>query len=203
MEGAITKLSSTYHNGQHKARIVEPESYDLFTWDDWSKLRPKDGEGVLRASHYEIRIPEVILLSKYNKIPNQQRSFSRRRLWQRDNFQCMYCGKKPGSEELTVDHVLPRSQGGLTTWENCVLACVKCNTKKANRTPEQAKMKLLTVPKKPKLGNLFRADFNKPIKSWEAFLGECYWTCLLTPQKSKPQDTIQDPLPEVNPKIKR
>ena len=87
---------------------------------------------------------------------------------------CQYCGVKPGSEELTIDHIVPRAQGGVTSWENCALACVKCNSFKADRTPRQAGMKLATVPKKPRM-QFFRTDNLKKVKSWEAFLGASYW----------------------------
>jgi 5-methylcytosine-specific restriction endonuclease McrA len=87
----------------------------------------------------------------------------------------MYCGDTPGTEELTIDHILPKSMGGKTSWENCVLACVKCNSYKANRTPEQARMKFYRPdykPFKPKF-NLFKGDVR--VDSWQAFLGEMYF----------------------------
>ncbi|MFX7620976.1 HNH endonuclease signature motif containing protein, partial [Acinetobacter baumannii] len=81
-------------------------------------------------------MPEIILLSKYDKLPAQRVHFSRRTLYHRDNNTCQYCSKKFSTSDLNIDHVLPRSQGGRSSWENCVLACFKCNSKKANRTPE-------------------------------------------------------------------
>lgn len=178
MEDAIVKLSS---DGGTKARVIEPETYIPHTWEAWTKLRPQPGESFIRTPSMTIRVPEVIVLSKYEKVPNPKRACSRKRIYQRDNYQCMYCNDKLSSEELTIDHIIPRSQGGTTTWENCVLACFDCNMKKRNRTPEQAGMKLLTVPKAPKPGALFRYDLKKPIKSWEAFLGESYWNIPLEP----------------------
>ena len=70
---------------------------------------------------------------------------------------------------------MPRAQGGLTTWENCVLACVECNRKKRDRTPSQAGMKLLSIPKKPDL-KFFRFDTVTPLKSWKAFIDSAYWS---------------------------
>ena len=69
-------------------------------------------------------------------------TFSRRNIFKRDRYVCQYCGSQPGSEELTIDHVVPRSQGGVSSWTNCVLACMTCNKRKADRTPEQAGMML-------------------------------------------------------------
>ena len=174
LERAITLLFTVAQNGDPKARIIDPSSYQTFTWEDWSKLRPSATDEKIIGANLYFRVPEIIILSKYDKMPQRQVHFSRRNLFKRDGQTCQYCGGQPGSEELTIDHVLPRSQGGVTSWENCVLACVTCNRKKANRTPSQAKMKLMKVPKKPHLKAL-KFDTLKPVKSWEAFLGAAYW----------------------------
>jgi len=174
LQRAIIMLFSTYKNGEPKARIIDHESYQTFTWEDWSKLKPLCTDEALRAAHVAFRIPEVILLTRYDKMPQPKLHFSRRTLYKRDNMTCQYCGCRPGSAELTIEHVIPRSQGGATSWENCVLACVECNSRKADRTPKQAGMKLLSQPKKPRM-SLFKFESLKPVKSWEAFLGEAYW----------------------------
>lgn len=175
LEDAITKVFSTYNDGTPKAHIIEPESYQTFTWADWAKIQPDVNEEKISTVNMAFRIPEIIVLSKYEKMPKPKVHFSRRTLYKRDKMQCQYCGCKPGSEELTIEHVIPRSKGGLTTWENCVLACVACNRKKADKTPAQAGMKLLREPKKPDF-NLYRFETYKPVKSWQAFLGEAYWS---------------------------
>lgn len=175
LQRAIIMLFSQYDDGTPKAKIIEPESYQTFTWDDWSKMRPLVTDEKIAASNTYFKIPEIILLSRYEKMPKPKVHFSRRTLYKRDNMTCQYCGSRPGSEELTIDHVLPRAQGGLTTWENCALACTDCNRRKANRTPKQAGMKLAKEPTKPDM-NLFRFDAVKPVKSWEAFLGEAYYS---------------------------
>ncbi len=174
VEDAICKVFSTYNDGSPKARIIEPESFQTFTWADWSRLKPQEGEDCFSASQTYFRIPEIILLSKYEKLPRPKAHFSRRTLYKRDKMQCQYCGCKPGSEELTVDHVNPRCLGGGTTWENCVLCCVACNRKKADKTLAQCKMKLLKEPKKPDM-SMFKFETLKPVKSWQAFLGQAYW----------------------------
>lgn len=173
LERAIVMLFSTHECGTPKAKIIDPtREFQTFTWEKWSELKPKMDDEVIRSANMTFRVPEVILLSKYDKMPQHKIHFSRRTIYKRDNNQCQYCGATPGTEELTIDHVVPRSKGGKTTWENCVLACVGCNSFKADRTPEQAKMKLRKKPKKPSIP-LFRGDVR--IKSWEAFLGEAYW----------------------------
>lgn len=174
LQRAIIMLFSTYEDNQPKAKIIDHETYQTFSWDDWSKLRPLMTDEALVGASVNFKIPEIILLTRYEKMPKPKVHFSRRTLYKRDNNMCQYCGCKPGSEELSIDHVVPRSHGGKTTWENCVLACVKCNSKKANRTPKQAGMIPLKKAEKPQL-HLFRFDTLKPVKSWTAFLGEAYW----------------------------
>ena len=91
---------------------------------------------------FRLRVPEVVTLTDYDRLPAAAVTFSRRNIFKRDHFTCQYCGAQPGSEELTLDHVVPRAQGGESRWDNCVLACLACNKRKADRTPEQARMRL-------------------------------------------------------------
>jgi 5-methylcytosine-specific restriction endonuclease McrA len=92
-------------------------------------------------------LPTVIRLRNYVKIPYKEISLSRRNVLHRDNYTCQYCGER--RHDLTIDHILPRSKGGIDTWENVVAACLKCNVKKGDRTPNQANMHLLTTPRRP------------------------------------------------------
>lgn len=177
LERALTMLFSVYKDGEPKARIIDPtKDFQTFTWEDWSRLRPRSDESSIRSTNVIFRVPEVVLLSKYDKLPQHKIHFSRRTIYRRDSNQCQYCGDFPGTEELTIDHIMPRSRGGKTTWENCVLSCQPCNSKKADRTPEECGMKLRKQPKKPNIP-LFRGDVR--IKSWESFLGEAYWNVTL------------------------
>lgn len=173
LERAITMLFGTYKDGTPKAKIIDPQNFQQLTWADWSKIKPEDGEEKLTTAKADFRIPEVILLSRYEKPPHQKAKFSRRTLFRRDNFQCQYCGCKPGSDELTLEHIYPKSRGGKTTWENIVCACVNCNAKKADRTPEEANMKLRTTPRKPTLPICRRLA--QKCESWKHFLSEAYW----------------------------
>jgi 5-methylcytosine-specific restriction endonuclease McrA len=107
-------------------------------------------EQKLRARSIAFDVPIVIRLVRYIKIPRRLRlPCSRRGVLARDRETCQYCGSMPGRLQLTVDHVLPRSQGGQTTWENVVAACRDCNHRKGGRTPEQANMLLLSRPRQP------------------------------------------------------
>ena len=124
------------------ARVVDPADYQIYTWEDWSRLRPEDGDRFIQAVRFRLRVPEVITLTGYDRLPAAAVTFSRRNIFKRDHYTCQYCGAQPGIEELTLDHVVPRAQGGQSRWDNCVLACMACNKRKADRTPEQAKMRL-------------------------------------------------------------
>jgi 5-methylcytosine-specific restriction endonuclease McrA len=156
------------------ARVVDPESYQLYTWADWSKVAPRDGDAFIQAVRARLRVPEVIVLADYDRLPDAAVSFSRRNVFKRDHWTCQYCGAQPGGGELTIDHVTPRAQGGASSWENCVLACVGCNHHKANRTPAQASMKLRKQPVRPTWKPLY-ARHNTRCESWSKFVSETYW----------------------------
>ena len=157
-----------------KARIVDPNDYQLYTWSDWSALKPQEGEPFIQTPRLRLKVPEVITLVHYDRVPIKQVTFSRRNLFKRDGYTCQYCGRRPGTEELTIDHVIPRSQGGESNWENCVVACVACNARKGNRTPQQAGMKLLRKPRRPKWRPSY-ASIPVRIDSWTRFISEVYW----------------------------
>jgi 5-methylcytosine-specific restriction endonuclease McrA len=156
------------------ARVVDPLDYQLYTWSDWSRLVPQQDEPFIQAVRLRLRVPEVVALTHYDRIPINAVTFSRRNIYKRDRYTCQYCGSQPGSEELTLDHVLPRAQGGISTWENCVLACIGCNSRKADRTPEQARMPLRKPPVRPVWRPLY-ATRDVRIDSWARFVSEAYW----------------------------
>lgn len=175
----VTAYDAVTKTFQGKAKIIDPSmDFQQFNWNDWEKLRPKDDEQGIRAGRGLVfRIPWVILLKKFDKLHNRGVNFSRRELYRRDDFQCQYCGDRPGSKELSVDHIVPRSQGGQTTWENCVVACVECNSRKADYSLRQIGMRLLKKPCKPH-HKLYRGSRNHmPVawKSWEHLISESYW----------------------------
>ncbi len=119
----------------------------------------------LRARAFSLKVPLVIRLVRYIRIPRRLKlPCSRRGIFARDRETCQYCGVQPGRAQLTMDHVAPRSQGGATSWENVVTACRECNHRKGGRTPDQANMLLMTTPRQPQyvafalLGELERHD---------------------------------------------
>ena len=129
----------------------------------------------LRAERLDLEVPSVIRLVTYVPVPPRlPLPVSRRTVLARDNYTCQYCGAQPGKTQLTIDHVVPRSKGGGTTWDNVVAACGPCNRRKGNRTPEQANMLLLSTPARPRylafvlLGERGRQD------AWHKYLSMYY-----------------------------
>ena len=166
-----TKLGQPANNYCTECRVKrKPE--EIADGHKCSKCSTKLGEAGMRSVNAIFRIPTIILEGRFDKLPQQKINYNRRTIYRRDNNTCQYCGKKKPGGELSLDHVIPRCQGGLTTWENIVVACTDCNAKKAGRTPREAGMKLLRQPKKPNY-NFFPGDVR--IRDWEHFLGEAYW----------------------------
>ncbi|RPH47905.1 MAG: HNH endonuclease [Planctomycetota bacterium] len=166
------------------AMIIEPESFeahDLVSWNDVSRILARVGEGLIRSPRLALVPPEVILLKTYEGEGGRAVVFSRKNLFKRDRYTCQYCGIQPGPEELTVDHVVPRSRGGTSTWENCVLACVECNKRKADRTPAQAGLKMRKTPRKPSWKALVQVPARDRRESWDKFLSRAYWEIELEP----------------------
>jgi 5-methylcytosine-specific restriction endonuclease McrA len=156
------------------ARIVDPNDYQLYDWSDWSRLVPGDDQPYVSSVSQRICVPEIITLTAFNRLPSTTVAFSRRNIFRRDKMMCQYCGRRPKGDELTIDHVTPRAQGGMSTWDNCVLACVRCNHSKADRTPAKAGMKLRTVPKHPNWNPIYSQHATR-FKSWAKFVSDAYW----------------------------
>jgi 5-methylcytosine-specific restriction endonuclease McrA len=164
------------------ARVIDASvaDYQTYTWEDWAKIDPKEGDLFIQSTSLRLCVPEVIVLDEYSGLPETAVTFSRRNLFKRDAYTCQYCHRQPGLEELTIDHVLPRSRGGETNWENCVLACVSCNKHKDNRTPREARMKLFKEPKRPNWRPMYASRTVRP-ESWRKFMSEAYWNVELEP----------------------
>ena len=131
-------------------------------------------DSFLRSEHLELPVPQVIRLHHYVRVPhNLPLPLSRRALLLRDDYTCQYCGIQPGRENLTIDHVVPRSRGGRTEWENVVAACGPCNRKKSNRTPDEANLKLLHQPHRPRFWAMALLTMSNN-DVWRKYLGNGY-----------------------------
>lgn len=161
-------------------------NYDFVSWREISALRAafderEPDEDWIRSVNFELQVPRIIRLLSYDKVPKQQIRFNRRNVFARDHNRCQYCGVHFSSSELSLDHVLPRSQGGEMSWQNIVCCCVKCNVKKGGRTPRQAHMKLIKQPVRPKRSPVLAAKLGNPkYESWRTFLSNAYWSVDLT-----------------------
>jgi 5-methylcytosine-specific restriction endonuclease McrA len=158
-------------------------TYDFSTWREVSEYRLKnfqyrgEEDDWVRTASTQIQVPRVVRLLDYEKVPRHTVKFNRRNIFARDNNQCQFCGKRFPTNELSLDHVVPRSQGGQSTWENIVCACIDCNVRKGGRTPKQAHMSLIRKPDKPKRSPLLNLKLtSKKYQSWRTFLDNAYWS---------------------------
>ncbi|MEM9586248.1 MAG: HNH endonuclease [Planctomycetota bacterium] len=149
-------------------------SYDFDSWCELSRLTSLDkqpGEEYIQAVGFELQVPRIARLTRFDRMPMQTVRFNRKNLFARDDHRCQYCGKSEPTHKLSLDHVVPRSLGGPTTWENIVCSCLRCNSRKGGRTPEQAGMKLLTDPAKPRFNPLMIQPVDDPRYAlWKTFL---------------------------------
>jgi 5-methylcytosine-specific restriction endonuclease McrA len=159
------------------ARAVHPHDYSVHGFDDWLELS-KDGLGghYVHTPSLRIRIPEVVILRDFNGFVRHRVRFCRQGVFDRDRNICQYCGKRLPRSHLTIDHVLPQSRGGGDTWDNLVLACLACNARKGNCTPEEARMELLHKPSKPAwLPHLGSRVPPEEFQVWRRFVDTSRW----------------------------
>lgn len=169
------------------ARVID-QQFRTFDFASWAQLSDEirgdagaasAGHDVVRTVNRAILVPRVIILQLYDRIPRSKVRFSRHNIYLRDSNTCQYCGRALPRTDLNLDHVVPRAQGGRTTWENVVCCCIDCNLSKGARTPEQAGLKLLKVPVRPRWTPTFRTQAGKVrYREWLPFLGiadASYW----------------------------
>lgn len=173
------------------ARVIDPD-YRTFDFESWTALsEAAEGGDVVRTTSRAIRVPRVILLQIYDRMPTAKVRFSRLNIYTRDDNTCQYCGAKLPRTHLNLDHVVPRALGGRTTWENVVCCCVPCNLKKGPRTPAQAGMALRRPPERPRWTPTFRTGAGPQAvrhREWLPFLGvvdASYWNTELVDDESE------------------
>lgn len=149
-------------------------NYDFASWCELSHLRveaKKAHDDWIRAVNFEIQVPRIVRLTRFDRQHCTTLRLNRRNLFARDDHRCQYCGMALPASQLSLDHVMPRSRGGETTWENVVASCVKCNTKKGGRTPQEARMHLMKAPARPNHHPLLTTKLGNPkYESWKSFL---------------------------------
>ncbi len=169
---------------QDAAEVVSVEdgqflSYDFNDWVEVSQAKrrfePEQHDWV-RTVRFHIAVPKIVRLLIYDRLPRTSVKLNRRNLFARDQSRCQYCGKRYPSSELSLDHIVPRSKGGGNTWENIVCACVRCNVRKGGRTPTEASMTLIALPRRPHRSPVLTVKMSDSrYASWKQFLDFAYW----------------------------
>ena len=176
---SVKRAISLLYQGHAK---VIGEDYLAYDFNDWSEISQLMIEypinEFIHSPSLKIKIPRVIVLMLYDKLPKKQVRFSRKNIFERDNYTCQYCGTKPSDKasSLTFDHVIPRSQGGKTTWSNIATCCHSCNRKKSNKTPRQLGWRIKKKPTQPRWHPTLNIPLKViPHKEWRNFLDVAYW----------------------------
>lgn len=142
-------------------------------WEQWISLPIRPQDQIIHTPKLSIRVPTVIVLANFTKVPKKRPRFSPQGIFHRDAGYCQYTGRKLAKSEANIDHVVPRSRGGSSSWENCVLADKGINFKKADRTPSEAGLKLLRKPSAPREVPVTLFIRNTAgVKDWELFLSQ-------------------------------
>jgi len=154
------------------ARFLDPIDFQLYTFDDWLKLQisSQDFYSSIQMTHGQLRAPEIIVLTSYNGFRMGSIKLNKKNLLVRDDFRCQYSGQVLTFKTATVDHVIPKSLGGKTTWNNLVICSKDINRKKANKLPGEVGLKLLKAPKKPKWNPCYAYYMENRPPSWGKFL---------------------------------
>ena len=165
---------------------VENNRYNTYNFESWlevSEARRRfaagsyDPDDWIRGVSFELIVPRIIRLLVYDKLPATEVKFNRRNLYARDANRCQYCGQRFPTSELTIDHIVPRSRGGESTWTNVVCACVACNVRKGGQPPWEAGMKLIRKPVKPRRSPVVKLHLrHAKYQSWKQFLDAAYWS---------------------------
>ena len=166
---AVTLLYLGHAQVVHTDIGHEFSAHDIDSWVRHS-LDDIVEEEMIHSVSQSLRIPRIIVLSLFDRLPKKQVKFTRENVFRRDSHQCQYCGRRFDPHDLNIDHVVPRDKGGRTSWDNVVCSCIKCNTRKANKMPAEARMFPRREPKAPTWRPLFSSMKKPAHESWLHFL---------------------------------
>ena len=162
---------------------VDDGSYTCHDFESWADLSAQRANfqnlehDWVRTVELQLAVPKVIRLLEYDRLPRKAVKLNRRNIFARDRNTCQYCGQRFPTSELSLDHVVPRTQGGESTWENLVCACVRCNAAKGGRTPREARLRLVRKPERPARNPLLHLRLGShKYACWQAFLDNAYWS---------------------------
>ena len=161
---------------------VDDGRYDCYDFTSWTEVSQYKREfeaaehDWIRTVSFHLAAPRIIRLMSYEKLGGGRVRFNRRNIFARDRNRCQYCGKRFRTSELSIDHVVPRSRGGKSIWQNVVCACLKCNVKKGGRLPAEAGLTLEVEPRKPRFNpTISIAAGRQRYRSWKQFVNAAYW----------------------------
>ena len=175
---SVRRAMSLLFQGQAQVVFNGGENdFRTFNFGEWTDFSSEESHSEsIGTVSLKIRVPRVILLMVYDRLPRKEVKFTRHNIFERDKNTCQYCGKTLDRIELNLDQVVPKNRGGPTTWENIVCSCIPCNTRKANRTPRESNMHLIRRPKRPKWRPFVQVTFGmKAHDSWKHFIDVAYW----------------------------
>ena len=173
----VRRAMTLLYRGCAEVITIENDQYFNYDFEAWCEisqfhaLEKQPDEDYIRAVQFELQVPRIVRLTRYDRLPKTTVRFNRKNLFARDSHRCQYCGQSRPTSQLSLDHVVPRSLGGKTTWDNIVCCCLACNSRKGGRTPIQAGMKLLAKPCKPHSNPAMVTPMKDPrYASWKSFV---------------------------------
>ena len=173
---SVRRAMSLVYQGCARVVSADYQVHDFTSWEALSRHVDRHGNEFIRTPSAQILVPEVILLSGFMRMPPRTVKFNRRNIYLRDQYTCQYCGVRPSKEHLTIDHIIPRSKGGRSTWENVVLACQSCNAHKGSFLAHEVGMKLLKPAHRPHWLATLRHNLRGPERPiWQRFVDAAYW----------------------------
>ena len=175
--------SDAYRHPVAEVVSVEEGRYVSYSFSDWTELSAlqrhagsTNGYEWVRSVRFDLMVPRIVRVLSFARVPQQEVKFTRRNLFARDGNICQYCGRRYGISELSLDHIVPRAQGGGNSWENVVCCCVQCNVRKGGRTPEEAQMQLIRTPFRPRRSPALSVKLSDHrYRCWKRFLDVAHW----------------------------
>ena len=181
---------SLLYQGHAQVVMKNGGAFETFTFDDWKDFSgdAQEKESIKTIS-FKIKIPQVIALLFYDHMPSREVKFTRKNIYERDEFRCQYCGQKSDTRGLNLDHIIPLARNGKNTWDNVVCSCLRCNTIKGGKTLKEAGMKLIRPPKKPRWQAFISVNFSSiKHEAWRHFLDIAYWNVELGEEAAVPDN---------------
>ena len=175
--------SDAYRHPVAEVVSVEEGCYVSYTFADWTELSAlqqhaasANGHDWVRTVRFDLMVPRIVRVLTFSRLLRQKVKFARRNVFARDGNICQYCGRRFGTSELSLDHVVPRAQGGDSSWENVVCCCVRCNVRKGGRTPAEAHMHLIRDPIRPRRSPALSVKLSEHrYRCWKRFLDVAHW----------------------------